>query len=395
MAGSGGRECVVSRPALENEAALDLLCRETLRSLPRADQRAKGTRYVHGLLRTPGRKSMRNIAAELGDRATEQNLHHFISDSTWSWGPVRQALTAHVLRHAHPCGWVLRPLTIPKSGSHSVGVGRQAEPEFGQILDGQRAAGVWAASAEVTAPVNWRLHLPQAWVEDRGRRVRAGIPDSTCVEPLSGCTISAFTAIAKRWRLPCLPVVFDARGSDVATAVRRLSATGNPFLARVSGTLPVVPAPAKTMRGSRKPVSAGEMLGASAHLRRAVDATGNGEALSVAKVRVRLASAGGRTGDLFLLGMAAPGAKSQLWLTDLAATPTAGIVGLSRLLDKVDRDVARIAVPAGIRDYVGRSFDGWHRHTTLVSIAHAARSLGASRTCPPVRASLPGRRQAT
>jgi syndecan 1 len=41
----------------------------------------------------------------------------------------------------------------------------------------------------------------------------------------------------------------------------------------------------------------------------------------------------------------------------------------------VDEDFDRIADQVGIRDYSGRSFDGWHRHVTLASAAHAVASV--------------------
>ncbi|MFJ7213648.1 IS701 family transposase [Amycolatopsis sp. NPDC098790] len=372
-----------TRPVWEDSAAIDELCSELLRSLPRVDQRIKGARYVRGLLRTPGRKTMRNIAAELGGNATEQTVHHFISGSTWNWEPVRQALAGHVLRQARPQAWVLRPIAIPKGGRHSVGVGRRFEPTAGQVLDGQHAAGVWAVSERATAPVNWRLHLPKAWVEDRDRRLRASIPDSTCVEPLSGCTVSAFTAVAKPWSLPDLPVVFDAREADAESAIRRLRALGSPVLARIDSDLPIVVTDPALPAHSPHPIPVTAVLASAAHLSRGSVLPGPGRPLrsgrsriTTTRVRVRMPAASGG-GDLMLLGIGGPdGRPEQVWLTDLVASPTADLLRLSRFVDRVDRDVASIATPVGIRDYVGRSFGGWHRHATLVSIAHTIRALG-------------------
>jgi hypothetical protein len=33
--------------------------------------------------------------------------------------------------------------------------------------------------------------------------------------------------------------------------------------------------------------------------------------------------------------------------------------------------VAEVSAQVGISDFTGRSFSGWHRHITLVSVAHA------------------------
>jgi hypothetical protein len=58
--------------------------------------------------------------------------------------------------------------------------------------------------------------------------------------------------------------------------------------------------------------------------------------------------------------------------------PPAELLALDRLTDRVDRDFARIADQVGIRDYAGRSYDGWHRHTTLASVAHTVAVLSGA-----------------
>jgi hypothetical protein len=68
-------------------------------------------------------------------------------------------------------------------------------------------------------------------------------------------------------------------------------------------------------------------------------------------------------------------APSALWLTDLTTADPAALIRLGRLVQRVDEDFDRIADQVGIRDYSGRSFDGWHRHVTLASAAHAVASF--------------------
>jgi hypothetical protein len=66
---------------------------------------------------------------------------------------------------------------------------------------------------------------------------------------------------------------------------------------------------------------------------------------------------------------------TQLWLTDLTTAQPATLLQLSTLIDRVDRDFTGIAERVGVRDFAGRSFNGWHRHVTLASIAHAVAAL--------------------
>jgi hypothetical protein len=94
-----------------------------LASLPRSDQRRIGQQYVAGLLAANGRKSMRGIAAVSGGgEPLEQRLHHFISNSTWAWQPVRRRLAWFAERSLSPTALVVSHLAIPKAGDQSIGV---------------------------------------------------------------------------------------------------------------------------------------------------------------------------------------------------------------------------------------------------------------------------------
>ncbi|WP_432994844.1 IS701 family transposase [Dactylosporangium sp. CA-233914] len=300
--------------------ALSLLCAELFAALPRKDQRRRGTEYVEGLLRTPGRKSIRNI----GGRAGEQRLHHFVSDSTWDWAPVRRALRRHLLLAAPPQAWVLRSMIIPKAGAHSVGVARRFCTTRGASLNAQHAVGVWAATIGRAVPVGWRLHL------DAPTDPRA----------LGECLAEAYLEHADGDH--ALPVVVDARGADAAGLIGRLRAAGAPVLARVDpGTAlwSATPLPGY----GHGPLPAARLIRIDPHRRRrAVRLDGH---------------------DLTLL--------DEGWLTDVAGrTPDP-----AALLDRVDADLETLGERAGLRDFTGRSFAGWHRHITLASAAHALLAL--------------------
>lgn len=344
------------------------LCTVLFASLRRADQRTRGEEYLRGLLTTPGRKSIRNIAAAGGGTATEQSLHHFVSDSTWDWAPVRRALTAYVAGWSHPQAWVLRPMVIPKAGNQSVGVGRRFDPVLGQTLNAQQAVGVWVASEGVSSPVNWRLHLSHAWLTDRGRRGRAAIPDGVEPETIGDCAVAAYLEMAGRLELP---LVLDARELGAPPTVGRLLAAGTRFLARTDSTLRLAAADAVLPGHGTDTVPAHWLMGAAKDLRRPVawSADGPPRTALAAAVRVTLP---GAADDLLLLGASDIGESwpAELWLTNVTA-PAAALLRLSKLVRRVDRDFTEIADQVGIRDFSGRSFGGWHRHITLASAAHA------------------------
>ncbi|MBZ4324433.1 IS701 family transposase, partial [Streptomyces huiliensis] len=313
--------------------------------------------------------------------------------SPWDWGEVRRALAHHVLWAAPPQAWVVRPMTIPKAGENSVGVERRFCPAARQVLNSQQAVGVWAASPDLSVPVGWRLHLSGGWLDDPARRRQAGIPDSVTEETWGECAVEAFTGMTRGWGLPVRPVVLDAREADTLAALPRLRAVGAPVLARVGGCLRLTLSE-PTLPGRGGTFTAQHVMAAARDLRRPVlwrDGERDGEpgiartALTAA-VRVGLpvarAAAGApvRRREMLLLGIggSVDGAgrwPAELWLTDLLNVPPAALVRLTRLLGRVDRDFHEISDRVGVRDFAGRSFGGWHRHTTLASAAHAVVAL--------------------
>ncbi|MEU5404129.1 transposase [Streptomyces sp. NPDC005963] len=349
--------------------------------MPRADQRKKGVEYVKGLLEVPGRKSIRNIASLSGGRATDQSLHHFISESTWDWEPVREALSRYLVPRLPVEAWVVQDTMIRKAGQHSVGVDRRFVPAEGRVLNAQQAIGVWAASYCRSSPVDWGLHLPPAWIDDRSLRNRASIPDSTEAESLSERAVRLCVGMVSEWGMPLRPVVLDACSLNLATLFEGLGRRGIPLLARVDHSVPLlVSDPALTGHRGSASMPAGDAVRAASGSRqpaqwREFGRCGRMRSGLIASVAVRLPPRRGRLRagagrQLALIGLTEAGQQSppQLWLTNLTSLQSTSLL---TLLDRVRDDYREVAKNVGIEDYVGRSFDGWHRHMTLASAAHA------------------------
>jgi hypothetical protein len=276
-------------------------------------------------------------------------------------------------------------MIIPKAGEHSVGVDRRFFSDVGHVLNAQQAVGVWAASEELRSPVNWRLQLSPAWLDDKERRTRAAIPEGMVSESMGDCAIDAFLELAVRCELPTRPVVLDARELDVTDVVGRLRAARVPLLARVGGNVRLAVTDPVLTGHHCEVLPAHHIMKAARHVRRpAMWRDGGADSPPrtrlVAGVRVRMPREAGpasRQGDLLLLATAGIGEgwPGQLWLTNLTTADPAALLRLAGLVERVDQDIADIADHVGVRDFAGRSFCGWHRHITLASAAHAVAAL--------------------
>lgn len=353
------------------------------RALRRKDQRWRAEQYVRGLLAADGRKSVRRIASAVGGGAAEQSLHHLIAASTWSWSPMREELARYLQDAMTPSAWVVQPMTISKVGEHSVGVGRHLVPRPGRPDNGQQAFGLWFASEQSSAPVNWRLHLPGGWIHDPERRRRAEIPDGVVEETLEECAAAVVRSTLK-WRVPRRPVVLGAAGPDLGATTRRYQNAGVPLLVRISGATTVTVREPSLPGFGAGPLSAERITDSVRALRRPVqwaDPLGGPAAVQsslVVGVPVALpqADAGeGRPGLLIGEWSDPRRPPTEFWLTDLHRTPVPVLLRLAKLARQVMWDCATAGEQVGLRDFVGRSFKGWHRHTTLASVAYAARAL--------------------
>ncbi|KNE79403.1 MULTISPECIES: IS701 family transposase [Streptomyces] len=377
------------------------LCTDVLATLRRSDQRRKGERYVHGLLHTPGRKTIRNIAAWIGEHAGEQSLHHFISSSTWDWSLLRARLARRLEQELAPRAWVVRPMVVPKAGTQSVGVERRYVPHLRQTVNSQHSWGLWYASESGAVPVNWQLSIGDGWLGDEGLRRRAAIPRELRARP-SEAVAAGIVGETAGWGLPRKPLVMDARELPVASLIRALSAAGQPFMLRIdNGTTLLAPG----LSGAGRPVTA--TAARIAELARsqqrpvewvdpaepAVPRTSLLALLPVCwpgllPVPGTVARPGGAAGN----GTRRPPARSlvlvaewqpdrsrvvELWVTNMTDAGRGTLLRLGKFLRRVETGSAGAGHDVGLRDFEGRSYPGWHRHVTLASLAHAMWVLAA------------------
>ena len=92
----------------------------------RSEQRCWAPLYLQGLLGSGARKSVEPMAERVCPGQTQQ-LHHFVSTSTWSTAPLEQVLrrAADALVGDKDVVLIVDDTALPKQGKHSVGVKRQ------------------------------------------------------------------------------------------------------------------------------------------------------------------------------------------------------------------------------------------------------------------------------
>ncbi|MCX5016074.1 transposase [Streptomyces sp. NBC_00555] len=401
-----------SRALVAGDSALDEFTERLFGHLPRADQRRWARVYLQGLLTTPGKKSVRRLAASVTESPTaSQSLQQFINASPWDWDPARTELLRWVEERHTVHAWTIGQVAFPKRGEHSVGVHRRFDPAAGRIVNCQYGFGLFLSLGGMSAPVDWRLLLPETWSADPTMRRRARISPEVAHQTPESLVLELIDSIAARTSSVRAPVIADfSRLSGAAALIGMLGRRGHDFLVSVPPTLPVSAAglthgaePARSP--SRAPVRTQARTPVRMPVRTAVHATTAGDFARLGNTshpyaalhtgpgappqRLRIHSGlvrvpGGETGvpgaqqTYRLFGDRRPGPGLRggpVWLTNMSRHRMDDLLFLARESARSAAALGTLADEFGLLDFEGRSFPGWHHHMTLMSAAFAYKAV--------------------
>jgi SRSO17 transposase len=392
---------------------------DLLQSIPRKDQRRWGQSYLRGLLLDGKRKSVQPMAARLARGAPqadayalEQALQQFVNQSPWDPVPVRRRLAERMTAAIGPAAWVIDDTGFPKFGRHSVGVAPQYCGALGKVANCQVGVSVHAVTDQASCPLDWRLFLPEEWDAGVERRRKAHVPDGERHRPKWQLALELLDELAA-WDLTPPVVLADAAYGEVGEFRLGLEQRELAHVVQVPGKLSaypedVVPELAAYAGRGRPPVpryrkrrsslrqlvlAAGEPAATTVAWREGADGeqlTSRFVALRVrpAGIRLRRATRGGQLPVRWLVAEWPDSEPEPIkyWLASLPeTTPLEQLVGLAKLRWRVEHDYRELKDALGLDHFEGRSWQGWHHHVTLVSVAHAFVTL--ERLDPKVRAS--------
>lgn len=388
---------------------LEAFAAEMFAPMRRSDQRRWGEIYLRGLMLDGKRKSIEPMADRLHD-GDEQCLQQFVNQSPWEWTSVRARLAERVCEEIEPEAWVIDDTAFPKFGRHSVGVARQYCGALGKVANCQVGVSVNAATDEASCPLDWRLFLPQEWDDDRERRRKAHLPDELRHVPKWQLALEMIDELCE-WGLEPPVMLADAGFGDNTDFRLGLEDRELDYVVQVKGRTSAFAEQAKPKRpryrGAGRPPRSRYRQRPS-NLRELALEAGKGQARGLSwregvrgrlhsrflAIRVRPANVklrrGAKDGELSVRWLLCewPADKDEptkYWLSNLPAhTSLRELVQLAKLRWRIEHDYRELKDALGLDHFEGRSYRGWHHHTTLVSVAHGF--LTIERTSPKVLA---------
>jgi SRSO17 transposase len=385
---------------------------EMFEPMRRKDQRRWGEVYLRGLMLDGRRKSIEPMAARLAD-GDEQCLQQFVNQSPWEWAPVRRRLARRMQRELRPEAWIVDDTGFPKFGRHSVGVARQYCGAVGKVANCQVGVSINAATDAASCPLDWRLFLPEEWDGDEQRRREAHVPEEVRHAPKWELALELIDEL-RDWGLEPPVISADAGFGDITEFRQGLDQRELRFVLQVKGLTSAyaqeVEPERPDYRGAGRPPAARYRAKPSS-LRELALAAGKRAAVGVswregsrgrmhsrflalrvrpANIKLRRAAhAAGEELPLRWLLCEWPADKDEpvkYWLSNLPPdTALRQLVRLAKLRWRIEHDYRELKDALGLDHFEGRSFRGWHHHTTLVSVAHGFLTLERRRR-PPTRA---------
>jgi SRSO17 transposase len=383
-------------------------------SLSRVGWQQRAGQYVQGLMLDGRRKSIQPMAARM-HAVHDQALNHFVTNSPWDVTAVRRRLAQRLDPVIGTGAWAIDDTGWVKCGTASPGVARQYTGTAGKITNCQVGVSVNLVTDTASCPINWRLFLPEAWdpaspeaaPDVTERRRNAAIPDQIGHREKWRLALGMIDEVIG-WQLRPPLIVADAGYGDAAEFRQGLddrdlayvvgaSSTHTAFTEDTQRTAPPYKGAGRRpplIYRDRAPTLKEHVLAAGQHSARKVAwRLGSRRRAGKARkmtghfvfLRVRPASQVHRRAasfeDLPVRWLIAEWPPNQpeptrYWLSNLPAnTPHRTLVQSAKLRWRIEHDYREIKTGLGLDHYEGRTWQGWHHHTTLVCTAHAFLTL--------------------
>lgn len=389
----------------------------------RKERRDHAEEYLRGLLMDGERKSIEPMASRMPD-GDVQALQQFVNQSPWSSQKVRASLARKVEHEFVPeAYWLIDEVSFPKQGKHSVGVARQYCGALGKTANCQVAVTLDLGTEESSTPLDWALYLPEKWIKDPVRRKEAGVPEEIPFKTKPELALGLIDEV-KAWGLQNRLVLADSAYGDVYEFRQGLRSRQLDYVVQVSGGLmawtedPLPPKPPMKRGGKipRKRYYAKDFSPPRSLCQIAKDLPpqswrkvtwreGTKGPLSSRFARVIVWMANGLvqgktmeapSEELLIEWPEGDKEPWKYWLSRLPPQRTSfrGLVRKAKGRFRIEQDYEEMKGEVGLDHFEGRSWQGWHHHVTLVTLAYAFLTLekmGDKKnfwidvaSCPPV-----------
>lgn len=172
-----------------------------------------------------------------------QSLHHMLTDSPWEHGDlfkkIRQRCIRLLRQQKDKIYILVDEVGFRKKGKHSACVGNQYIGSIGKNDNGQVAVTGALSAGDFYCPVDMELFMPEDWQEDNARREKAGIPQWKKHESKTVMALRMIKRLFKSLAQDVECVVFDALYGNCIDFIVHLKSKQIPFVGDIRENLTV------------------------------------------------------------------------------------------------------------------------------------------------------------
>ena len=365
------------------------------RLFARSETRNQAAKYLRGLLSRVERKNGWQVAEAIGD-ATPDRTQRLLGRVNWDANVARDILEDFVREtFGDPEGiGVVDETGILKKGMGSVGVQRQYSGTAGKVENCQMATVLTYASETSHVFLDRRLYLPEGWCADPDRRKKAKVPEEIVFQTKPEQAIAMLEHAWERG-VPMRWVTGDEVYGDAPRLRESIQMHGRWYVLAVSSTTPIwserpsVDEPGPSVRGRlRTKTRLASDAPASTSVSTVVGtwSTDKWERFSVAEGekgprvydwgRERVIESRDKLPgpEVWLLARRSISAPTEIAYYLAWAPPDTTLTTLARVAATrytVEQCIEEAKGEVGLDHYEVRFWPSWHRHITLVMMAHA------------------------
>jgi len=162
--------------------------------------------YLQGLSFSPSKRNCWTLSEAAGYR-DPQSLQRFLRTAKWDHEALRQWHESRMYTELdHPqARWSIDDTGFLKKGAASAGVQRQYSGTAGRTENCQIGVALVYSSPKGYALTDWRLYLPESWLNDQKRCQAADIPEDTQFQTKAELAQEMIAqALAAGYRADCL-----------------------------------------------------------------------------------------------------------------------------------------------------------------------------------------------
>jgi SRSO17 transposase len=299
---------------------------------------------------------------------------------------------------------------------------------LGKTANCQVAVTLDLGTEDSSTPLDWALYLPEKWVQDPVRRKKAGVPEEITFKTKPELALDLIDEV-KGWGLQVRPVLADSVYGDGFEFRQGLRNRGSDYVVQVSGDLmawtedPHPPEPPMKRGGEipRKRFYAKDFPPArslwqiakklpSRSWKKVTWREGTKGPLSSRFARVIVWMANGLvqgktmevpSEELLIEWPEGDKEPRKYWLSSFPPQRTSfrGLVRRAKGRFRIEQDYEEMKGEVGLDHFEGRSWQGWHHHVTLVTLAYAFLTLEKMShkknfwidlaSCPPLDPEIP------